>query len=399
MEEYTLTAVQARQFVLAWQGLLGPRRFVGRQGVLEYIRQAGSIQFDPVNVCGQNADILLFSRVSGYTRSMLHRLLYADRLLVDHWDKNMCIYPVEDWPCFARNREHFRGWNYTPESRAQVDAVLDEVRQAVEARGVLCSQDLAMNDKIDWPWAPTKLSRAALEYLYFTGEIIIHHKKGTQRHYAPAAAHLPAALLAQPDPHPTDEDFDTWCVHRRIAALGLLWNKASDAFLAIPDFSAQRRSAAFASLLCREAIVPCAVEGISTPLYCVRAALPFLQAVLAQGGGRGRLEFISPLDGLMWDRKLILALFGFDYKWEIYTPENQRKYGPYVLPVLYGSRFAGRIQLVAHRDEKLLEAVQFWPEADFAPKKRFAAALHSHLQRFARFNGCTEWYAGPQFTL
>ena len=36
-------------------------------------------------------------------------------------------------------------------------------------------------------------------------------------------------------------------------------------------------------------------------------------------------------------------LFDFDYKWEIYTPAAQRKYGFYVLPILYGERFIGRI--------------------------------------------------------
>ncbi|UZQ86367.1 winged helix DNA-binding domain-containing protein [Thermoclostridium stercorarium] len=39
------------------------------------------------------------------------------------------------------------------------------------------------------------------------------------------------------------------------------------------------------------------------------------------------------------DRKLIKMLFGFDYKWEAYTPKSQRKYGYYVLPMLYGDRF------------------------------------------------------------
>lgn len=91
---------QARQFLLLWHGLLGPYRFVGKTGALEFVRQAGCIQFDPVDACGKNAELTLQSRVKGFTKAMLGELLYADRALVDYPDKNLAILPVEDWPLF-----------------------------------------------------------------------------------------------------------------------------------------------------------------------------------------------------------------------------------------------------------------------------------------------------------
>ena len=39
---------------------------------------------------------------------------------------------------------------------------------------------------------------------------------------------------------------------------------------------------------------------------------------------RKRMEFLGPLDNALWDRRLIEALFDFQYKWEIYTPKVQR---------------------------------------------------------------------------
>ena len=107
MPEYSLTNKQARQFMLRWQGLLGAPRFSGRDGLLDYVRQAGCIQFDPVDVCGKNAELVLFARLRGFKKTQLGKALYKHRTLVDHWDKNMSIYPVEDWPGFARNRERF----------------------------------------------------------------------------------------------------------------------------------------------------------------------------------------------------------------------------------------------------------------------------------------------------
>lgn len=93
-----LTNRQARQFMLLKQGLLGEYRFAGRQGALEYVRQAGCIQFDPVDACGKNAELTLQSRVKGFTKQMLQELLYQDRSLVDYPDKNLSIIAVEDWP-------------------------------------------------------------------------------------------------------------------------------------------------------------------------------------------------------------------------------------------------------------------------------------------------------------
>ena len=55
----TITNEQARQFVLSKQGLIGAYRFSGKDGAYEYVRQAGCIQYDPVDVCGKNAELTI----------------------------------------------------------------------------------------------------------------------------------------------------------------------------------------------------------------------------------------------------------------------------------------------------------------------------------------------------
>ena len=101
----TITNRQARQFILAKQGLIGKYRFIGKDGAYAYIRQAGCIQFDPVDVCGKNAELTLQSRVKGFQKSMLQELLYEDRKLVDYPDKELSIWPSEDWPYFSSYRK------------------------------------------------------------------------------------------------------------------------------------------------------------------------------------------------------------------------------------------------------------------------------------------------------
>ena len=77
----TLTNKQARQFILLKHGLLGAHKFIGKQGALEFVRQAGCIQFDPVDSCGKNAELTLQSRVKNFTKQTLSELLYTDRSL------------------------------------------------------------------------------------------------------------------------------------------------------------------------------------------------------------------------------------------------------------------------------------------------------------------------------
>ena len=72
------------------------------------MRQAGCIQFDPVDVCGKNAELTLQSRVKGFTKKMLGELLYEDRKLVDYADKELSIWPAEDWPYFSSYRDRSR---------------------------------------------------------------------------------------------------------------------------------------------------------------------------------------------------------------------------------------------------------------------------------------------------
>ena len=107
-----LTREQARRFILIRQGLLGGHRFVGKAGACAYVKQAGCIQFDPVDVCGRNAELTLQARVKGFTKKVLSDLLYQDRLLVDYCDKELAIWHRDDWPYFEdyrqRSREHGR---------------------------------------------------------------------------------------------------------------------------------------------------------------------------------------------------------------------------------------------------------------------------------------------------
>lgn len=385
MTTYRFTNEQARHFILLKQGLLGGYRFGGKEGVLDFVRQAGCIQYDPIDVCGKNPELVLQSRVSGFTKNMLTELLYQDRTLVDYFDKNLAIFAVSDWKYFARTRRHFTDEGH---SRDMVDAAAEPVLELIRQRGFVCSRDIASDQKVDWPWGPTSLSRAVLETLYFRGALVLHHKKGTTKYYALASSALHADIMTAEDPNAADDDFIKWMVARRIGSVGLLWNKPSDAWLGIGGLNAEKRNSAFSALLSEGKIIPCRIDAIAEEVYFLSGDEVLAQSVLNAEIYEKRLEFIAPLDNMMWDRRLIKALFGFDYKWEIYTPVIERKYGYYVLPVLYGNQFAGRIEVVADKKEKRLIVKNFWAESGFVKDKGFDKHMEKRLRGFAAFNGC-----------
>ena len=131
------------------------------------------------------------------------------------------------------------------------------------------------------------------------------------------------------------------------------------------------------------------VAGVKDPLYCVASDRPLLDVIRQDTPLAPRCELLAPLDNLLWDRRLIRSLFGFDYTWEIYTPASKRRYGTYVLPLLFGDRFAGRLEAVCDRKEKNLVVRRIWYDADVQLDNCLQDAVGDCLQRFARFNGCS----------
>ncbi len=392
--ELDLTLAQARRLILHKQGLLGSHRFIGKEGAYRYVRQAGCIQYDPVDVCGRNAELTLQSRVKGFTRQTLSDLLYRDRLLVDYADKELSIWPREDWPWFAgyraRSRAHGAGFDGLTDLEAKA---VDWIR----AHGPVSSDTLPIEGRIRWHssmhwsgnWAgESPAARSVLEQLYTDGVLLIHHKSGSRKFYDLADKYFDRALLSAPSPCPDEDSFRAWRVLRRIGAVGMLWNRRSDAWLGI-DMSTEERERTFESLTADGRILPVRVGDIRGPLYLLREDLPLLEAVRADGiDTKPRMEFLAPLDPMLWDRRLVEALWQYRYTWEIYTPADKRKYGYYVLPILYGERFIGRIEAAADRKARQLTVRNVWLEEGVRPTKKFDSAIARTAARLARFNGC-----------
>lgn len=389
--EIEISQEQARRFLLSHHYLWPPRQLKGRDGVLQYLERVGCIQFDPINVVGRNPDLVLQARVSNYRPQLLEDLLYKERILVDGWDKLAAIHPTKDWPHFSRFRMDLQKRFESNKSAAPIHKVLDLVRDAIRERGPLSSIEIEHAEQLQWDWGfPVRAVRAAMDMLYSMGELGVHHRVNTRRVFDLTENLIPRKIRQRQDPHATTADYEDWHVLRRIGGLGLAHTGSGESWLGISGSSstmATRRNAAIKRLVESGKAMRVHVKGLPKEPYFIRTAdLPTLESA-----GRGRqpqpkAAILGSLDNFMWSRKTLSRLFNFNYTWEVYVPEEKRKYGYYVLPVLYGDRFVARFDPAFHKPSRVLTIQNWWWEKGVDKKdKALRAAVHAGMQAFYKY--------------
>jgi uncharacterized protein len=389
----TVPAATARRFLLARQ-LLSPARSLegGPPAVLEVVRRLGSIQFDPLAVAGRTHDLALHARVADYDPAWCD-LLYARREIFEAYNKGLSFVPMEDVPWFrgAAGRRPQRLLDDNAEVAARV---LERLR----AEGPLSTGDFEVvrGTETDWFGMPANLVREVLDALVVTGVVGLARREGNRRYYDVVERLLPDEVLAQAPP------FHERLLHRmlsRYRAHGLLGVAAPDVFGGIgpakPDPrwpGNPGRTALREELVERGDLVPVQVEGVSGKRFVLAEDVALLEAPPEPSPS---VAFLPPFDALVWDRRLLGSLFGFEYVWELFVPPEKRRWGWYVLPILFGDRLVGRIEPRIDRGAGLVQVLDLWWEDGFDRRgtEGFVDAMREALRAYLRFAGASalEW--------
>ena len=215
------------------------------------------------------------------------------------------------------------------------------------------------------------------------------------KYYDLSEKYIDLSLLNAPDPFTTELEFIKWRLLRRISSVGFLWNKPSDAFIFL-HMDTPTRNDAFHQLHHEGLLSTFHIEDRKEVFYFLTSDLPLLELALSAKAFPSRMEFLAPLDNMLWDRKLIIFLFDFSYTWEIYTPEVKRKYGYYVLPILQGTSLIGRIEVINNKLDKTLEVKNIWLQTGVKNTKLLQTQLTKTLLRFMEFNQMTNLDFKPE---
>jgi uncharacterized protein YcaQ len=372
---------QICNYLIKYQHLCDDSTLQSRDNIVDYIRKVGCIQYDPLNVVGRNPDLVLQSRCRFYQKCDIEKYLYSDRILFDVWDKNMSICAVDDWSYFERYRKKYLQW-----CNEHKDTI-DKITEYLQVNDFACSSDFPFEEKVGWHYGPQRLAKAALECMCYAGLAVVHHKKGTRRYYCLADKYISEKYFTMTKPYNTEEEYFKCFVLRRINSIGVLWNRQSDAWLGINGLKSEDRNRAFDALLKEGKILEIAVDGMKHKLYIATENLELLKASIKNPAKSGYARILAPLDNLLWDRKLIAELFDFEYKWEVYTPVAQRKYGYYVLPILCDNKLMARIEMEIDKKSKTLIVKNFWAQEKIDISK-YRNNLISGINRFKEYNLC-----------
>lgn len=337
-----------------------------------------SVQFDPIAPIGCNHDLVLHARLNDYHIGHWERFAYEDRFVYDGWDKQASLVPYSGYAVRRIFHDHylaqepriFKEYSYA------IEAVLSELRE----RGPLLPKELTFQErKDDWKgsWHGPNLSKHTLRSLWHTGMVMTTGRRNGHHVYDLTERVVPASILATPKL--SEDDAAKELVLERHRAMGIVRPSAPYEIWSYGVLRGHKHRAN-AELVATRELVPIDVEGMKAH------ATPDLLAQLDMPSLSSRVVFIAPLDPFLWDRKMTSMLFDFDYVWEIYMKEEKRKWGYYVLPVLWDNALVGRIEFWCR--DKVLTIKNWYEECDTLEGKfwdAFQVAL-SDLMRYANAN-------------
>lgn len=388
-------AAAARRLLLAAQGLLDdPRGAVTADRLYSLIERMGFVQIDSINIVERAHHLTLGSRLQNYRPSLFDRLLERQRRLFEHWTHDASAVPTAWFPFWKMRFERYRQrvlerpW-WKERLGPDPDRALDHVRERIAREGPLMTRDFedprgADAERTWWGWKPQK---AALEYLWRTGELVIARRVSFHKVYDLTERVFPD-LHAAPAPSP-GEHLD-WAGATALERLGVASPPEIAGFWAAISLEEARswceRAVASGQAVAVEVE---AVDG-SRPRLAV-AVHDWEERAAAAPAAPSRMRFLSPFDPILRDRQRALRLFGFDYRFEAFVPEAKRQHGYYVLPLLEGERLIGRADPKFLRDEGVLEIRQVWWEPGVRESKGRRAALEAAIERLARAIGAKFW--------
>jgi uncharacterized protein YcaQ len=383
----------ARRFLLGRQGLWPGRRWRGLSGTEQAMRTMEHVQLDPLQVIARAQDLALASRVIDYRQDDWATLTYEKRRFFE-WGGWLAIRPIDQLPYYRvlmRRGRDFKGIKTMGDAHGPA---IEEMRELLGARRELSNRDFAMGARTRVnSYRGRKDSAIALYYLWRTGEAMVTRRDRFERVYAASASVAPRRYLVEA-PESVADDFH---LMKGIASAGFA-RLSLATYTLHRDITAAELAAWRERKLADGELIEVEVEGYKQGHLALASDAAALEALAAGRVPRAwkaleattmdEASFLSPLDPVVGDRERLRRVFDFDYKWEVYNKAEDRAFGYYVLPVLWGDRLVARFDSRLDRSTMTLVMNGFWLEDEaIATDEAFADAVGRGMARFLGFLG------------
>jgi len=389
----TISAAQARRLFLYAQGLFDdPTGAAGPDRVHAVVEKLGFVQMDSIRAVDHAHHLILAARLDGYRAEHLAHLLETDRRLFEHWTHDAAAVPSAWFPhwrrTFAGRRRSIRDnawWQERLGPRAA--RVAARIRARIAREGPLAARDFGVQDASGskrvasrngawWGWSPEK---AALEMLWHTGVLLVARRERFEKFYDLAERVLPEPAVAVAPPAAAHLDWTCRTALDRLviatpAQIAAFWGHVPVERVGIWCRRAER-----AGEIVRVEVEDAKRAGHAS---CWTPA-DWRQRLDAVPEAPDRIRLLAPFDPILWDRKRVQRLFGFDYAFEAFVPAAKRRWGYYVMPVLDGDTLVARVDPKLDRETGTLAIRKVWWEPGVRPTRARLQALDAAAHRLA----------------
>lgn len=357
----------------------------GKLDPLQMIKDLGFVQLDTIQNVMRAHHHILWSRNQNYRDHMLDNLLAQRQHIFEHFTHDASVIPTEFYPMwrrqFSRKKTKMGVSGYYKSLLNETER--NAIKTRIDTEGALSTA--AFDTKVKgvkkmWDRPPHKI---ALDYMWYIGELSTSHRVSFRKYYDLTHKIIPAKILAK---KLSDQQQINWLCESALQRLGI--GNLKD----IKSFWEAMTNAEVKQWL----------EGKKDNLIKVKwqtmdgqwldgFALSDIEQRMANlSKPTSRLRIINPFDPAIRDRVRLKAIFGLDYKIEIFVPSAKRKWGYYVYPLLEGDRFVGRIELKALRNQDQLQVVNFWQETGIKWSQNRQHKLLVELKRLANCIGISQ---------
>jgi uncharacterized protein YcaQ len=368
-----LSINQARKLVLHSQQL-PPRKQKGRakDATLASIEQLGYVQIDTISVIQRAHHHTLWNRNPRYQPAQLEQLL-AEKKVFEYWSHAAAYLPLRDYR-FSLYRKNAISSGKQNHWYRRDPKMMKYVLDRITAEGPLMAKDFEHTGETITDWT-SKPAKQALEYLFMQGDLMIPCRSNFHKVYDLTERVLPPHVDNTP---PTDEEYARFLIIRYLEANGV--GLVREFSYLLKNIKPQL-SRTLKQMLSDNELQLVRIAGEDYYM------LPKSSALLGKPLSRRKLKFLSPFDNLLIQRNRVRKLFNFDYQIECYLPAHKRKFGYFVLPILWDGRLVGRMDCKADRKTLILHIYNLIFEPWVSKKETLRSALRNELKAFKSFNG------------